>query len=436
MDVRTWGRRLRHALVVCAVVLAGLSATAAAQEGDLVLATEVRGPITQVSADHLSDALAEAERRQASVLVVELDTPGGGLETTRAIVGDFLASDVPVVVHVSPSGARAGSAGTFITYAAHVAAMAPGTTIGAATPVDAEGGEVIDKIVNDTASWAQSLAEQRGRDPDFAEEAVRDGRSVTAESALELGAVDLLASSRSELLDEIDGMEVPQPDGGSQTLATAGASVEDFEMSWARSVLQTLANPQLAFIFLSIGTLAIIYELANPGAGIGGVIGAIMLVLAFYSLSVLPTNFAGVALLLLALGLLVAELFAPGVGVLAGGGALALVFAGLLLFDETQGISVSWGVLLPAALLAGLGAVGIAVVAARERGRPATMGEGSLVGHEGEVRRVRDRQAQVMVDGELWDAAPSGDGPALKEGQRVRVVGKEGLRLHVEAKEE
>lgn len=429
-------RHRRSGVVSLCVLAAGLvtmlaAAPALGQTAGEVLAIQVRGPITQVTADHVGDALDEAEAGDAAALLIEMDTPGGQLETTRRIVQRMLLAEVPVIVHVTPTGSRAGSAGVFITYAAHVAAMAPGTTIGAATPVDAEGGEVIDKIIEDTASWARSIAEQRGRDTGFAVEAVRDGRSVTAEEALREGAVDVLAADRSALLDEVDGAVVPLGDGET-TLRTAGATVRPVEMTWARSILQTLANPQLAFIFISIGTLAVIYELANPGAGIGGAIGAVMLILAFYSLSVLPTNFAGVALLLVAVGLLVAELFAPGIGVLAGGGALALLFAGLLLFDSSEGIGVGWPVLLPTVALAAAGAVGIAYLAARERRRAPLVGQGAMIGRAAEVRHTGEGgRNQVFVDGAWWEAE-SVDGTPLEKGQRVRVVAQEGLRLVVE----
>jgi membrane-bound serine protease (ClpP class) len=435
MDI--WTRSRGSAVVLAAVVaVLGLLmvAPAGAQAENGVLAIEMRGPITQVSDDHLADAIDQAEQMGATALLVELDTPGGGLETTRAIVRRILASDVPVVVYVAPSGSRAGSAGVFITYAAHVAAMAPGTNIGAATPVDAEGDASVEKILEDTASFAQSLAEERGRNIEFAVEAVREARAVTADTALEIGAVDLLASSREELLTAIDGQEVPLGSGGTTVLRTADAAVTDFAMGWARSVLQWLANPQLAFLFISIGTLAVIYELANPGAGLGGAVGAVMLVLAFYSLSVLPTNAAGVILLVVALGFFVAELFAPGVGVLAGSGTLALLFAGLLLFDRSTGITLSWTVLLPTVLLAGAGTVALGVMAARDRHRPATVGYGTLVGRPAEVRTATRGYAQVFVDGALWEAAA--DGGELEPGQRVRVVGQDGLRLIVEVEEE
>lgn len=411
-----------------------LAAPASGQPGGPVVTTEVRGAITQVTDDHLSAAITEAEETGAEALVVALDTPGGGLETTRSIVQSMLHADVPIIVHVEPSGSRAGSAGTFITYAAHVAAMAPGTTIGAATPVDQQGGEVIDKIIEDTASFAEALAEERDRDPEFAIDAVVDGTSVTAGNALDIGAIDLVVASQDELLDSLDGEEVPMGDGETVTLATAGASTQEFGMSFTRRVLDTLANPQLAFIFLSIGTLAIIYELANPGAGIGGAIGAVMLVLAFYSLSVLPTNAAGVALVLLGLGLLVAELFVPGVGVLAGGGAIALAFAGLLLFDRSLGIAVSWTVVVPTVLLAGAGAVAIGIMAARERRRPDYIGHRTLIGRSASVRRAEGPRGQVFVAGELWSA--SSTGKPLKPGDRVRVVDQEGLDLTVEHEED
>lgn len=427
-------RVIRLASVALLAALAVLMAAPVSAQGTgTILAIEIRGAITQVAADHLDEGIARAEESGANALLVELDTPGGGLETTRNMVQRILNAEVPVIVHVTPQGSRAGSAGVFITYAAHVAAMAPGTNIGAATPIDAGGESAGDKILEDTASFARSLAQLRGRDEEFAVDAVREARSVSAETALELGVVEQLASSREELLAGVDGTEVELSSGETVTLATSGVPVVEREMPFTRQVLQFLANPQLAFLFISIGTLAVIYEFINPGVGIGGALGAVMLILAFYSLSVLPTNAAGVALLVIAVGFLVAELFAPGIGVLAGAGTIALLAAGLLLFDESSGITISPYVLLPTVLVAGGGAAGLAIMAARDLHRPSTIGYGAMIGREGEVRTASDGYAQVFVGGELWEAS-TGDAQ-LQPGQRVRVVGQEDLRLLVEVKE-
>lgn len=397
-----------------------------------VVTVELRGTVTPVMRDHLADAIEDASARGATAVVAELDTPGGQLETTRQIIDSIIASDVPVVIHVAPTGARAGSAGTFLTYASHVAAMSPGTTIGAATPVDMEGGEVLDKIVEDSASYIEALAEQRDRDVDFAVEAVREGTSISSSAAIDRGAIDLLAADRAELLAELDGREVGLDDGRSVVLETADAPVVERDLGFGRQALQALANPDLAFIFLSLGVLGILYEFANPGAGLGGTIGAIMLILAFYSLAVLPTNLAGIALLVLAAALFIGELFAPGVGALAGGGTIALAVGGLLLFEQPAGIGVSWWVLLPTVVLAGLGALGIGIIAARSRRQPVrSTGPERLIGHETKLRTVNPDEGtgQIYIDGAWWQVSAA---TPLHEGQRVRVVGVDGLRLEVE----
>jgi membrane-bound serine protease (ClpP class) len=247
----------------------------------------------------------------------------------REIIQAFLGAEVPVVVHVTPAGARAASAGALITMAAHVAVMAPGTTIGAATPVDLQGGDISEKVVNDAASFAESIAAQRGRSRQFAVQAVREGRSVTAEEARRLDVVDLLARDRGSLLRSLDGGRVAVGPDGTLTLRTADASVVEHDMGPLRVLLQALAHPNLAFLFLSIGTLALIYELASPGMGLGGVIGVIMLSLGLVALSVLPVNLAGLLLLGLAAALFVGEVLTGGAAAVRGvgpgltGGAVA-----------------------------------------------------------------------------------------------------------------
>ncbi|HUH06853.1 MAG TPA: nodulation protein NfeD [Egibacteraceae bacterium] len=438
LKLRTGGRRgSRLPLALSASALWALTlAPAAAAESDRVLVTRVSGPITPVIADHLDDTLREAEQGGYGALVIELDTPGGLDTSMRDIVKDIFVADVPVIVYVAPQGGRAASAGAIITLAAHIAVMAPGTTIGAATPVALEGGEVIDKVINDAAAYVEEIAAERGRDVDFAVATVREGRAVGAQEALEIGAVDLIASSLEQLLDEVDGRSVRiGPQGDEVTLATSGAQVEQFDMAFVRRILQAVADPNLAFLFLSIGGLAILYELANPGAGIGGVLGAIMLVLAFFSLSVLPTDIAGVLLIVLALALFVAELFVPGIGVFAAGGALALILGGLFLFPEPTGIGVDLSVLLPVPVLVALGAVLVGRLVWRTQRASAEAGiVGQIPGEYAEVRSAVGRDGQAMVGGSLWSVRSEGE--SLEVGQRVRILRREGLQLFVEPPEE
>lgn len=424
--------RASAVLVVLPVLLAMFgSGTARGQDDPVVLVTEVRGPITPVIASHLTDAVRVAEERSATALVVELDTPGGLVTSMRLIVQTFLGSDVPVVVHVTPAGADAGSAGTFITLAAHVAAMAPATTIGAATPVDLQGGEIGDKIVNNAAAYAEAIAQARGRDVDFAVASVREGRSITARDALAADVVDLLAEDLADLLEALDGRSVELPNDRVVTLATADATVERIEMSVTRRVLQLLADPNLAFLLLSMATLAILYEIANPGIGAGGVTGAVALILGLYALSVLPVEFAGVALVIVAGVLFAAEVITPGIGVAAAGGTVALLLGGLFLFQRPTGIGVDAQVLYPTvAVSAGL-AVLIGVAARRARDLPLHGAAEDLVGRHATATRGAGGQLRVRLDGTWWRATPADDAGDVADGTDVVVVARDNLDLYV-----
>jgi membrane-bound serine protease (ClpP class) len=423
--------------VLLAAVLSGLLALAggvlaqdATDGGTTVATTGVSGPITPVVADHLTRTIEDAAAAGHEALVVTLDTPGGGLAPTRDIVQTFLDAPLPVIVHVAPRGADAGSAGTFITYAAHVAAMAPATTIGAATPVDMEGQEVGDKIVENTVAFAEALAEERGRDRDFAVAAVRDGRSVTAATAVEEGAVDLLAGSLPELLDEVDGLDVEVGDS-TVTLATAGATTVEMNLSGTRAILQLLADPNLAFIFLTLGTLGILYEIASPGMGLGGVVGGISLILAMFSLAVLPVSWAGAALLLLAAAMFVAELFMPGVGVGAAGGTIALLLGGIFLFQAPTGISLDWWVLVPTVVVAFLMCVLAGRLVARAHHGGSRVASDFNIGRVVVVERAAEGRPRARLDGTWWRLRSEDTATTLRDGQRYVVVGRDNLDLIV-----
>jgi membrane-bound serine protease (ClpP class) len=421
-------------LLVIVAVGAWLAALPGQARGQAstVLLTRIDGTVTPVIADHLADGVAAAERDGHAAYLVELDTPGGLDTSMREIVKAFLGADIPVIVYVTPSGARAASAGAILSFAAHVAAMAPGTTIGAATPVALQGGEISDKVINDAAAFAESVAAQRGRNTEFAIDTVREGRAVPAAEALRLDAVDLLAADRAELLGKLDGRSVTVASGNTVTLRTAGAATVEQDFGLFRRLLQLLADPNLAFLFLSLGTLAIVYELANPGVGFGGIAGAIFLILGFFALSVLPINLVGVLLLALAAALFVAELFVPGVGVFAAGGAVALVLGGLFLFDGA--VRVDPAVLIPVALVVGAGSVLAGRLAWRARRAPSVSGREGLLGRQVTVRTADGPTGQVLLDGAWWTARSRG--APLAPGQTVRVVDLDGLELIVEAKEE
>lgn len=396
--------------------------------------TKVAGPITPVIAGHIDNGIAQAERDGAAAYVIELDTPGGLDTSMRAIVQDILASEIPVIVYISPQGARGASAGAIIAFAAHVAAMAPGTAIGAATPVSGQGGDDLDaKVVNDAVAFAAALAELRGRDVEFITDTVSEGRSASASEALELGAIDVVATSVGELLAAVDGTRVEvSPAGRKVRLDTAGASVERHDMGVLRTIQQSLADPNIAFLLLSIGTLGLIYELATPGLGVGGAVGVTFILLAMFGLAVLPVGVVGILFLVMAAALFVAEVAAPGIGLAAAGGALLMVLSGIYLIDDAPGIEISAAVIVPSAVVVG----GFVVIAGRiamrsRRAFSSTTGPGLLVGREATVR-LGGTGAQVFIQGAWWGIRPADPETVVANGSRVEVVGMDGLTLIVE----
>jgi membrane-bound serine protease (ClpP class) len=407
---------------VLTVALVFLGGQAEARRSDAVLLTEVNGPITPVVADHLREGVRRAAQQDYAAFIVRMDTPGGLDTAMRDIVKAFLGARVPVIVHVAPSGARAASAGAIIGLSANVLAMAPGTNIGAATPVALEGGEVGDKVTNDAAAYSEAVAAARGRDTTFARDAVRRGTSITADAAVERGVADLRASNMSGLLDELAAREiVPTPD----------LEVVSFEMGLFDRLRQILAEPNVAFLFLSIGSLALLYELANPGIQLGGIIGVILILLAFSSLAILPVGVTGAALLVLAVALFAAELFVPGVGVFAVGGAIALAASGLFLFRG--GLGVDLGVLVTVAVLVGGGALTAGRLVWRVRRAVSLTGEGTNVGRQAVLRDADGVRGRVVIDGTWWNVRS--DDP-LQAGGTVAVVGTDGLELVVQPVEE
>jgi membrane-bound serine protease (ClpP class) len=400
-----------------------------------VLVTEIATPITPVVADHLDSGLDRAAQGDYDAYVIELDTPGGLVEAMRDVVGDILASPVPVIVFVSPGGARAGSAGAIITFASHVAVMAPSTTIGAATPVGMEREEVSDKIVNDAAAQAEALAKLRGRNVGFAVDTVRQGRSAPVDEALEIGAVDARARNLTEALDVADGRQVSVADEREVTVRTVGAAVERFDMGLFRQVLQVLADPNIAFLLLTLGTLGLIYELATPGVGVAGATGVTALLLALYSLSVLPVNVVGLLLLAVAAALFVAEVLAPGVAGFGFGGAVVLVLAAVFLFDEAQGVAVDLSAALPLAVVMFGAALLAGRIAMRTRCAPSTMtGSDVLTGRLVPVREADGTTGRGFTNGAWWSLRSSG--PSLQAGRNARVVGIDGLVLVVDPETE
>jgi membrane-bound serine protease (ClpP class) len=396
-----------------------------------VLVTRLDTAITPVVADHVAAGLRRADSENFDAYVIELDTPGGLVTSMRDIVEDVLSSSVPVIVYVTPAGARAGSAGAIITFAAHVAVMAPGTAIGAATPVGIDGTAVSDKIVNDAAAQAEALAQLRGRNVRFAVDTVRKGRSAAVDEAVKLGVVDAKASTLRDALTEADGRTVTIAPDKQVTVRSADATVERYDLGLFRKILQTLADPNIAFLLLTLGTLGLLYELASPGVGVAGATGVTALLLALFSLSVLPVNVVGLLLLAVAVGLFVAELYAPGVAGFAFGGAVVLVLSAIFLFDEGQGVSVDLAVVLPTAFVLAAAAVIAGRLAARTRKLPSvSTGADVFTGQSVIIRDADGTTGSTFTEGAWWSLRSVG--PPLQPGGTALIVAVEDLVLVVD----
>jgi membrane-bound serine protease (ClpP class) len=417
---------------------AGVQAQTSEQQ---VVVGEIKGIINPVMAGYVGRVIDEAERSNAAAVVFTMDTPGGLSDAMREINLRILASKVPVIIYVAPNGARAGSAGVYISYAAHLTAMAPATNIGSATPVAfGENGqeaqmsdEMKAKVTNDAVAGIRALAEQRGRNPDWAEQAVRQGANLQATEALKQNVVNYVAPSLTDLLRQMDGAQV-HVSTGDVTLHTAGAPTRQADMSPLESFLLTITNPTIAYILLSLGSLGLLLELYNPGSVFPGVIGGICLLMAFYALGTLPLNFAGLALIAFGLLLFGLEPFLTAHGILAAGGALSFVMGSLLLInvpDTEPFLRVS--VFAIAGVTALFVAFFLVVVAAiiRSRRRKVVTGREGLLGASGVVRREIEpgKSGIVLTQGELWQAV-SAEG-RLDVGDRVEVVGMDGLELRV-----
>lgn len=328
--------RILLLLGLMALALTGIGAQAASPT---IVVINVKGVINPVTADYIARGIEEAEERNATACIIQLDTPGGLDTAMRDIVKDIVNARVPVVVYVSPSGARAASAGVFITVAAHIAAMAPNTAIGAASPVSIgpEGEQQVsetmeEKILNDAAAYIRSIAEAKGRNVEWAEKAVREAVSATEKEALELNVIDCVASDLNTLISELDGREVTLLGGAIVTLNTQNVNIYTVEMSWMEEFLFAITDPNIAFVLLSLATLGLMVEISNPGLIFPGVVGGICLIMAFYSLGNLPVNIAGILLIVLAFGLFIAEVFTTSFGLFTAGGIAALILGSLIMF--------------------------------------------------------------------------------------------------------
>ncbi|HEX8749723.1 MAG TPA: nodulation protein NfeD [Nitrospira sp.] len=424
--------RITINLLIIALLLGLLAVPPVAQAEPFVGLATYDGVINPVSAEYLHDALAWAEENGAQALIVALNTPGGLDTSMRLIIKDLTGATIPVVVYVSPSSGRAASAGVFITMAAHVAAMAPGTNIGAAHPVNMGGGEMDntmkEKVENDSVAYIKSIAQQRGRNAAWAEDAVRKSASVTEREALKLKVIDLVAEDMPALLKQLEGRTINLPSGPT-VLKTTGATVREFPMGLRLEWLKAISDPNIAYLLMTIGTIGIIAELYSPGAILPGIVGAISLILAFYSFQSLPVNYAGVLLFLLGIVFFVLEASVTSYGLLAIGGVISMFIGSVMLIKtDAEFLRISWSLIVPVVTLAALFAfviVGLGMKAMRRR--PMT-GREEMVGLVGIVKTALAPQGQLAVRGELWEAVS--DQP-LRPGDEAEVTGVDGLRLRV-----
>jgi len=421
-----------------------------------VLVIDIRGAIGFVAAGQLAKALEQAAAQGAPAVIVRLDTPGGLLTSTREMIHTILASRIPIVMYVAPNGSRAASAGTYLMYASHVAAMAPGTHLGAATPIslsppgfpgsppskpspDSQKQSDTDpttasvrKIINDAVAYIRSLTELRGRNADWGEKAVREAATLTASAALKERVADVIAKDIDDLLSQIDGRSVTTA-AGEIRLDTKGRSVVELKPDWKMQLMSAITDPNVALILLMIGIYGILFEFWSPGAVAPGVIGGICLIVALTALAVLPVNYAGLALLLFGVALMVAEAFSPGFGIAGLGGIAAFAIGALFLFDPAQSdipIAVSWQVVAGMAVVSAAFFAGVMGFAVRARHRPVRTGAEQMIGSTGEVVSWAESVGRIHVNGEMWDARSS---QSFSKGQKVRVVSRTGLTLTVEA---
>lgn len=416
--------------ITFAFLMLAIAVTCRAETPEIRLLT-VDGPINPVTVDYLRKNLHESAGRQERLVLIEMDTPGGLDTAMRGIVKDVLASPIPVAVYVAPPGARAASAGAVIGLAADILVMAPGTNIGAAHPVSiGEKPDKVmqDKVLNDAEAYAEGIARKRGRNVETAKSMVRQSSSLSAEKALEAQVIDLIAADRAELLRKLDNRVISR-EGKNVTLRLSGARVVSYGMSTRQRILNTVSNPNVAYVLMMLGMLGLFFELSNPGVILPGVIGGISLILAFFAFQTLPVNYAGVLLILLALVLFIAEIKIVSHGMLTVGGIVAMVFGSLLLFESPEPyLRVSLGVILTTVLVTALFFVFVVAKAVKAHRRKPISGCEGLVGETGWADSDLAPEGKVFVRGEYWEAWCD---ERIAKGEKVAVVAVEGMRLKV-----
>jgi membrane-bound serine protease (ClpP class) len=419
-----------------ALMAVGLSVLAQPKDSsaphvDLIV---IDGSINPAVDDFIRESIGRAKSNGARALIIQLDTPGGLLSSTRTIVKEMLSAQVPIMVHVAPSGAGAGSAGVFITMAAHIAAMAPATNIGAAHPVAGGGQEVKgvmgEKIENFTASFSETIAQKRGRNTEWAIEAVRRSVSITETEALKKNVIDIIAKDIDDLLRQADGRKVDL-DGRMTTLSLKGATVVRHEMSLKQRIVNAIADPNIAYMLLMAGILGLYMEFSNPGVMFPGVTGAICLVMALISLQLLSFNYAGLILILLGIALLIGEAFMPSFGILGIGGVISLALGSFLLFDTPNSdLTIDRSIIFTAVATMATLVLAISYLVFRSQKAKPTLGMEGLIGEIGEVRAKLSPSGKVFVHGEYWNAQTQADGQ-IDVGERVQIIGYDGMNLKV-----
>lgn len=405
-----------------------------------ILQLDIKGAIGPASSTYLKEGMEAAQGKNAQMILIELDTPGGLSTSMREMVQEIANSTVPVTIYVSPKGARAASAGTYLLYASHIAAMAPGTNLGAATPVNLMPAPIITdsntstpsalekKVINDAMAYIKSLAELNERNISWALEAVEEGKSISAKDALNYGVIDLIAEDSNELLSKLEG-RIVTVSGKQITLRTEGAKVHVFDADWKTQFLSIITDPNIAYILLIIAIYGIFFELINPGAIFPGVIGVLSGVIALYALNMLPFNYAGLLLIILGIAFMVAEVFIVGFGILGIGGVLAFAFGSLLLFDaDTLGSGVSIPLIIAFSLVSLGFFIFVLRFLIRSRSLKAVTGVDEMIGAAAEVLGSTEKGYHVRCHGEIWYAESDSE---LQIGQKVRVEGLSGLVLHV-----